>query len=154
MIRSFIFICALFYCFFGNAQSQIYGEWVGILVKGKDQYHFEIKIEKGTRQDPVVLNCYSCEKIKGGIIDFRDSTKLIAFNGIINRDWSMNLMDTKIVKKVDFEDELRAHYQFHIEKRNGEHWLIGYWQDYDNKGWKQAQGRIFLKKRPPTPEKA
>ena len=154
MIRPIVFILALFCFNFGYSQSHIYGEWVGILIKGKEQFHFEMKIEKGSRKDPVVLNCYSCKKIKGGIIDFRDSTKMIAFNGIINRDWSMNLMDSKIVEKIDFEDEFRAHYQFHIEKRNGESWMIGYWQDYDSNGWKQAQGRIFLKKKPPTPEKA
>ena len=154
MLRSllvFIFILSLSIC---NAQSKIYGEWVGILIKGKNQFHFELDILEGTKDDPVILKGYRCEKIRGIIVDFRDSTKMIDFYGIINSDRSINMIDSKLVEKIKFEDEFRAHYQFHIEIRNGEPWMIGYWQDYDNEGWKQAQGRIFLKRKPPVPNKA
>lgn len=109
---------------------------------------------KSAKDDPVILNGYSCKKIKGSVIDFRDSTKMIDFYGIINSDKSINMIDTKIVDKIEFENEFRAHYQFHIEIRNGEPWMIGYWQDYDDGGWKQAQGRVFLKRKPPISNKA
>ncbi len=79
---------------------------------------------------------------------------MIDFYEIINADQSINMIDTKLVKKIEFENQLRTHYQLHIEARNGEPWMIGYWQDYDNDGWKQAQGRIFLKRKPSIPYKA
>lgn len=154
MLRSaFVFIIFIFLNI-SYAQSQIYGEWVGILIKGKAQFHFELDIMEGAKDDPVILNGFTCKKIKGSIVDFRDSTKMIDFYGIINSDRSINMIDSKLVKQVDFENEWRAHYQFHIEVRNGEPWMIGYWQDYTTDGWKQAQGRIFLKRKPQTPQKA
>ncbi len=154
MLRySWVFIF-LFILKFGFTQSAIHGEWVGFLIKGKDQFHFELDILAGTKNDPVILNGHSCKKIKGSIVDFRDSTKMINFYGIINADRSINMIDSKLVNKVEFENEMRAHYQFHIEIRNGEPWMIGYWQDYDNQGWKQTQGRIFLKRKPPFSQKA
>lgn len=138
----------------GYSQSDILGEWVGMLIQGKDQFHFELDIIEAAKNDPVILDGHTCKKIKGTIIDFRDSMKVIDFFGIINSDKSMNMIDSKLVNKIEFQDELRAHYQFHIEFRNGEPWMIGYWQDYDNKGWKKAQGRAFLKRKPPASQKA
>jgi hypothetical protein len=154
-MRRSVLILFLFFCLkMGFTQSAIHGEWVGILIKGSEQFHFELDIIAAVKEDPVILNGYTCKKIKGSIIDFRDSIKMIDFYGIINSDRSINMIDSKLVKKTAFEDELRAHYQFHIETRNGEPWMIGYWQDYDNDGWKQAQGRIFLKRKPPIANKA
>ena len=154
MVRYTLVIIFLLSLNFGYSQSIINGEWVGILIKGKDQFHFELDILKGSNDDPVILNSPKCKKIKGIIVDFRDSTKMIDFYGIINPDRSINMIDSKLVKRIEFENELRSHYQFHIEVRNGEPWLIGYWQDYDNGGWKQAQGRIFLKRKPKFSNKA
>ena len=154
MVKYFLVFIFLFSLNFGHTQSGIQGEWVGILIKGKDQFHFELDILKGSKDDPVILNSPKCIKIKGIIVDFRDSTKMIDFYGIINADRSINMIDTKLVHKIELEDDLRAHYQFHIEVRNGEPWMIGYWQDYDSDGWKQAQGRIFLKRKPPISNKA
>ena len=154
MRGSFLVFLFLFSLNPGYAQSDIHGEWVGILIQGRDQFHFELDIVEASENDPVILNGHSCKKIKGSVIDYRDSTKLINFYGIINPDKSMNMMDSKLVKKIDFSDELRSHYQFQIEFRNGEPWMIGYWQDYNNEGWKQAQGRLFLKRKPPPGQKA
>jgi hypothetical protein len=154
MLRFVLVFIFLFNLNFSFSQSDILGEWVGFLIKGKDQFHFELDIAHGKKEDPVILNGFSCKKIKGSIVDFRDSTKIIDFYGIINADRSINMIDSKLVDKKEFEGEFRAHYQFHVEIRNGEPWMIGYWQEYDNKGWKQAQGRIFLKRKPPPSQKA
>ena len=154
MLKPLLIFLFLFSINTNYAQSDIHGEWVGILIQGKDQFHFELDIVEAGKDDPVILNGHTCKKIKGSIIDFRDSTKMIDFYGIINSDRSMNMMDSKLVDKIAFGDELRTNYQFHVEIRNGEPWMIGYWQDYDDKGWKQAQGRIFLKRKPYLPSKA
>ena len=48
----------------------------------------------------------------------------------------------------DFNDgELRSRYQFHVEIRNGEPWMIGYWQDYNYLDYEKAKGKFFLKRR-------
>lgn len=154
MTKIFFILPFLFSLNFCNAQSAIHGEWLGILIKGKEQFHFELDILEGEKGDPIILNGIRCKKIKGIIIDYRDSTKMIDFYGIINADQSINMIDSKIVNKTIPAGETRAHYQFHIETRNGVPWMIGYWQDYDDKGWKQAQGRIFLKRKPSSPKKA
>ena len=124
----------------------IYGYWVGILTAGGEQFKFEINIEKGERNDPTILACGSCKKLRAVITDHREFEKSIAVFGIINRDISINFIDSKFVHKEDIGDETRTRYQVAIEMKNGVPWLVGYWQDYNAKGRKVKQGKLYLKR--------
>lgn len=136
----------------GYSQTGIYGEWVGFIVEKGKQYHFEVDIidaegEFTSRQKRHF-------DLKGSIIDHRDSLKTIDFLGFLNYDRTINAYDSKIIERTDFEGKLRSRYQFHIEIRNGEPWMIGFWQDYNYKDREQAKGRIFLKRREKPNERA
>lgn len=139
----FILLCSLYN--FVGAQD-FYGHWEGIITQGKEQFKFEITIQKGSRKTPMVLGCRGCQRLEGSITDYRDVEKIIDFYGIINADRSINLIDTKIVDKSHEEDLQRGHYQLFLEMKAGEPWLTGYWQDYNKNYRKKAQGRIYLKR--------
>ena len=72
----------------------------------------------------------------------------------MHSDFTINAYDLKILERSDFEGKLRSRYQFHVEIRNGEPWMIGYWQDYNQKDREQAKGKIFLKRREKPDERA
>jgi hypothetical protein len=140
-----LFILLYFISFSVDAQD-FYGHWEGIITKGKEQFRFEITIEKGSRKTPMVLGCRGCQRLEGSITDYRDVEKLIEFYGIINADQTINLVDAKIVNNEHEEDLHRGRYQLFFEFKAGEPWLTGYWQDYNHKYRKRAQGRIYLKR--------
>lgn len=127
-----------------NAQD-IYGYWEGIITAGKEQFKFELNIEKGKRTGGFFY-CRSCQKLKGDIIDHRESEKIIDFFGIINKDESVNLVDTRLKRGVQNKDEIRTRYQILLEIKGGVPWLVGYYQDYNSKGRKVRQGKIYLKR--------
>ncbi len=137
-----------------SAQKDIYGYWVGVLTQGGEQIKFEINIYEGQRSDPTILHCRPCKKIKGSIVDHREIEKIINFYGIINGDRSINIIDSKFAFKEKFEGETRTRYQFEIEIKNGEPWLVGYWQDYNSKGRKVKQGKMYLKREKMVPTRA
>lgn len=139
----FIVLCSL--SCLTNAQD-IYGHWEGIITQGKDQFKFEIIVEKGSRKTPVVLGCRGCPRLEGSITDYRDLEKIINFYGIVNIDGTINLVDAKIKNKEQEEDLNRGKYQLFLEMKGGEPWLTGYWQDYNKKAHKKGQGRIYLKR--------
>lgn len=124
----------------------IYGYWAGMLTAGGEQFKFEINIEEGERKDPTILSCRSCKKLRATIVDHRELEKNIAVFGIINHDASINFIDTKLVRKENIEQETRTRYQVAIEIKYGVPWLVGYWQDYDAKGRKIKQGKVYLKR--------
>jgi uncharacterized DUF497 family protein len=124
----------------------IYGLWAGIITDGGEQFKFEVNIEKGERNDPTILHCRSCKKLRASIFDYRDAEKSIEAFGIINHDASINFIDTKLVNKEHLENETRTRYQVAIEMKGGVAWLVGYWQDYNAKGRKVKQGKIYLKR--------
>lgn len=145
-MKKLVVVFALLAMCIGLNAQDLYGHWEGIITQGRDQFKFELNIEKGSRKDPSILGCRSCRKLKGNIVDYRELEKKIEFFGIVNRDESINLMDSKIVKKEQGEDEIRSRYQIFLEFKGGEPWIIGYWQDYTKKGRKIRQGRIYLKR--------
>lgn len=129
-----------------SGQEELHGYWVGMITEGSEQFKFEINIGSGDRSDPVILRCRSCQKLKGDIIDHRETEKIIDFLGIVNKDQSINLIDTKLVFKEKYEGEVRTRYQIGIEVKKGTPWLVGYYQDYNSKGRKVRQGKIYLKR--------
>ncbi len=137
-----------------SAQEQVYGYWVGIITEGHEQFKFEINISTANHQDPTVLDCRTCRKLKGEIIDHRELEKSIDFFGIINGDQSINLIDSKFALRQTFDGEIRTKYQIGIEIKNGAPWLVGYYQDYNAKGRKVRQGKIYLKRKEPIDPKA
>ena len=153
MKNIWIILLLFIVCNTGQAQD-VFGYWEGIITAGKEQFKFEINITEGDPTDPVVLHCRACPKLKGDIIDHRNLEKPIHFYGIINADRSINLVDSIIVFKQKYEGEVRTRYQVHVEMKGGEPWLVGYYQDYNNKGREVKRGRIYLKRMKPAETKA
>jgi len=143
---------AFFFFFFigiGSISAQdIQGYWVGMITEGHEQYKFEIDIYQASRRSVSVIKCHSCKKVKGHITDSRGTERITDFGGIINKDYSVNLADTKLYFNERDETKTLTKYQFVIEIKNGEPWLVGYYQDYNKKGRKLRQGRIYLKREP------
>lgn len=133
-------------------EEDVHGYWVGIITEGQEQFKFEINITDGDYRDPVVMRCRSCRKLKGEIIDHRSLEKNIDFYGIINKDESINLVDSKIVLRQTEDGEIRTRYQVGIELKNGIPWLVGYYQDYNTRGRKVKQGKIYLKRKEIDPK--
>ena len=136
-----------------NAQD-IFGNWVGIITEGGEQFKFELNLQTGDRKDPLILHCRYCKKLNGSIVDHREVEKIITFFGIVNKDESINLVDAKLVYKEQFEEKSRTRYQLEIEMKGGVPWLVGYWQDYNSKGRKIKQGKIYLKREKVVASKA
>ncbi len=143
----YIFLFTLFFFSSYTISAQdVNGYWVGIITEGHEQFKFEINIQNGSRKDPIIMGCRSCKRLHGDIVDHRETEKIIDFYGIINADRSINLLDSKLAFKEKYAGEIRTRYQIGLEMKGGESWLVGYYQDYNSKGRKVKQGRIYLKR--------